>query len=160
MHMTGFNKQSVEKIHWIRNQIEIGKLKAEIEIDFMDKYAKSRKTFYNLWTYVTRGKIRTDKKCSKMIDREINNQSNCFFCNNNLTIQHHISYYPQVIVYLCNSCHIKLHKIIKEYHNNEETKNYYIRNLEDTLKNVARIVSENVLNQLHNKVIKNNKVKK
>lgn len=40
----------------------------------------------------------------------------CYFCGNIEIIEHHVNYKPEVILYLCNSCHKKTHFLIEEYH--------------------------------------------
>ena len=45
------------------------------------------------------------------------NETNCYFCKClSEIVQHHISYNPEKIIYLCSSCHNKIHIIMKEQH--------------------------------------------
>lgn len=39
----------------------------------------------------------------------------CYFCEKDKVIEHHISYAPEIVVYLCKKCHGKLHILIKKY---------------------------------------------
>lgn len=43
-------------------------------------------------------------------------KGNCYFCNDDKIIEHHISYTPEIAVYLCKKCHSKFHILINEYH--------------------------------------------
>jgi len=43
-------------------------------------------------------------------------QKKCYFCGEPKIVKHHISYTPEKIIYLCRSCHSKLHFVIDKYH--------------------------------------------
>lgn len=63
----------------------------------------------------------------------------CYFCENN-AIEHHISYTPEIVVYLCKKCHGKLHIIIKVYHDIIKKKDNGLRETE--MKKI--ILSDNI----------------
>lgn len=139
--MTGFNEQSTKMMKWINIEIQKGIHKKQIERGFIEKFGLGKKTFHNLYVYVTRGKLRNDKTSSMKIDKQINGKDACYFCEELETEQHHINYYPQKIVWVCLKCHHKLHTIIKEYHQSYDKKDDYIKSLEILIENVRKIVS-------------------
>ena len=40
----------------------------------------------------------------------------CYLCSEKATIQHHISYEPEIKKELCFKCHKKIHIIVEQYH--------------------------------------------
>lgn len=55
--------------------------------------------------------------------RFIQKSKDCYFCKNNKIIMHHMSYSPEVLIYLCKSCHNKLHFLVQEYHKQIKERN-------------------------------------
>lgn len=40
----------------------------------------------------------------------------CYFCKEKDVMEHHMSYKPERVIYLCRACHNKLHFVIDKYH--------------------------------------------
>lgn len=38
----------------------------------------------------------------------------CYFCKDKKIIKHHVIYKPEVLLYLCKSCHNKLHFVLRQ----------------------------------------------
>jgi len=77
----------------------------------------------------------------------------CYFCHSEeFLVSHHYSYFPEKLVTLCVSCHIKIHQIMNEQHDtmrsiNEKAK-ILLHDVEqlDKISKCANRVPENVQN--------------
>ena len=106
----------------IERLIKEGKTNSEIVKFLANKYGCVERTQYKaIKSYLT-GKPTTyfsqKGKIEKVsISPKIINEQECYFCNTKQkVIRHHISYNPEIMIYLCRNCHSKIHIVLDEYH--------------------------------------------
>lgn len=76
----------------------------------------------------------------------------CYFCFEKKVEEHHINYDPERLVYLCATCHNKIHFVMEEYHKDGVKKDRIIKDMRNNKTEVKngknRNNRENIQNQL------------
>lgn len=133
--MVGFTRKMTERIKEIEILVKEGKKMPEIR-DYYLKNGWLDDKFYRTWASYKRGVVvQHTKPIQKFkVKTYLNEENECYFCENRKTIKHHFSYNPERIVYICLKCHSKIHVIQEAYHNGNLQKDIKIKTLERTLK--------------------------
>jgi hypothetical protein len=86
----------------------------EYHREWEKKHRIERRLYKNTWDR----NHREGKTYLKRLRRNKISNSNCVFCGQTKTDGHHPNYdKPYLIIFLCHSCHMKLHSIIRQTKN-------------------------------------------
>jgi len=138
--MVGFSDKMQERMNMLKDLKEQGLSKKEICNRLIKDKGWKKDKFYRTWASLEWGVVVNHSRPIspspfKPIKKYIQDEKKCYFCNNSQVIEHHLSYNPERIIYLCESCHVKLHFIIETYHLNgiekDERLNFYEALLRD-----------------------------
>lgn len=133
--MVGFSKKMTERFQKIEQLQKEGKTKNEIVKYFFNKGMKKDKIYRTIASYevgavVVHSKPKLYGGRPIMREEEKNKQKlssgTCIFCKKEKTIEHHVSYNPEITVNICVSCHSILHRIIEKYHQQITEKDSFI----------------------------------
>ena len=108
----------------IRLRIDKGQEAWEIKELMSSKYNICERTISRRIKEVQTGIRQTISSTPKINRTKISD--NCYFCGNDDVVTHHISYVPEVIINLCESCHSKLHYVVDEYHKQIKEKDFIL----------------------------------
>ena len=113
----------------------------------METWGWKQDIFYDTWNTMSTGKPNTKKINREYLIRKTqekkywNNNRQCYFCPENKDLlEHHVSYIPEILIYLCKKCHHKHHLIIQEYHKLNIVKDKVIANLTDKLTKIMSLL--------------------
>jgi len=116
-------KKTKEKLKWIKKNEPAFEYERDLIKELAKKFKiheKSAKRVYQVYSKeLVNLNSGTNKKGRMNVEKCFSKIEECYFCKNKDIVEHHISYFPEKIIYICKSCHLKLHHIIKEYHKNE-----------------------------------------
>ena len=140
----GISKKMRIRLKLIEELKKEGLNKEQIRIKFMVAYHFKKDVFYRTWASYEWGGIVVNHSKPinhKKIKESLNKEDCCYFCNYSTTIEHHFSYNPERTVFICASCHNKIHKIQEEYHKEGLNKDRYIELLESSINKIREILS-------------------
>jgi ribosomal protein L37AE/L43A len=132
----GFNKQTKVWLKEIEDFIARGFDKRWIR-DYYYKRGWDSNRFYRVWKSFETGLVvkylKPDRNTNK---KRIDKPKVCYWCKDKKVKQHHISYSPEIIIWLCSHCHSRLHYVIKMYHQQIINKDTTIKRMNFILKTV------------------------
>ena len=105
-----FQNRSQKKVLFLKRIINKHE-KSECIKMFIEKFKCHRATAYD-WYHM----IKTNTKSGHQLNSKrykYEKLKNCYFCNKKATHRHHIKYEIEITIPLCDSCHRKIHFIIK-----------------------------------------------
>ena len=120
------SKKTLENLQWIKDNEAKYMFKADLIKAIAEQFnLNERYTYRLLEVYLG---IRQNTGTEKPIDKQVKFKSvinldndGCYFCKDRFNlVRHHISYAPEQLVWLCNSCHSKIHFIMQEQHRIEQ----------------------------------------
>lgn len=113
-------KKTKERILFLQKMLSSGKTKAEIRELAEKEYGWKNDVFYDTWKAMESGDTAHKKSRDQLLRnasfKKIINEGNCYFCEQPSTLQHHVSYQPEIIICLCPKCHGKIHFVTKTQH--------------------------------------------
>jgi len=78
--------------------------------------------------------------------KEYGKKDLCYFCKSNkFLIAHHISYLPEIIIYLCKSCHRRIHFVLKEYHQSQIMLNEKMKKISLGINSLNEVLNQNII---------------
>lgn len=113
----GLSSKMKDRLKEIENLSKNGNTEEQIKTILFSKGWHKDKVYRTIATFKAGCVVIHSKpKCISLEKKYLNDSKCCFFCDKEKTIQHHISYVPEKLIFICESCHFKLHNLIKEYH--------------------------------------------
>jgi hypothetical protein len=118
---------------------------SDIREEYAQQFGKVKDSFYRVLSYVEGRPIDNDSRPSgKAIKGRLGQLESCYFCGTGKgLLQHHISYYPQVLCSLCGKCHSKIHEVQEEYHKAGVEKDKQIKRLNAALNTISSVCHQN-----------------
>lgn len=112
------NNKRNKDIEFLRSIYSPRKCIEDIRAEFMDKRRRSRAQFYKCLAFITGRTTQIHKKYSNQL-RVIPEEAHCYFCEKKDALQiHHINLIheddrEENRMWLCQVCHIRLHKVLQ-----------------------------------------------
>ena len=119
------SKKTREKLEWLNNNYSKYKYRHQLMKPFIEEFSIVEKHAIRIIKIYLGEKVNTTNKSQSkwrknLEKKKIKEITECYFCSSKKFIQHHISYFPEIVIGLCDSCHTKLHNITKLQHNIEK----------------------------------------
>ncbi len=138
-----FQLKTIDKIEWIKAEIKKGTPKARIKEGFLAKWQIHFTGYYDYYHLATTGEYSKSSRNCRMRAKKstkvaLGEPEVCFFDGVGNLQTHHISYIPEVTIRVTEVNHKRLHRIVKEYHEQIIAKDEVIRQLTTKLETIKR----------------------
>jgi len=127
------NKPTIKKIAWLKDNYNKFRHKHELVEAMQKEFGGHPKRL----TQTIKVFLGEKENTSSHYKRKVNNTKKefCYFCNTvSELVGHHITYYPENLVTVCKTCHLKIHHLMKIQHNTEVERLTQIQKIKDLVK--------------------------